>query len=38
VQTELLFKAPAGGWEAGEYVLTIDGPGDSVTELPVRIE
>ena len=37
VQTELLFEAPPGGWAAGDYVLTIDGPGDSVTELPVRI-
>ena len=37
VQTELLFRAPPGGWAAGDYVLTIDGPGDSVTRLPVRI-
>ncbi len=37
VLTEPLFEAPAGGWVAGDYVLTIDGPGDSVTELPVRI-
>lgn len=35
---ELLFQAPSGTWAAGDYVLTIDGPGDSVTELPVRIE
>ena len=37
VLTEPLFKAPAGGWAAGDYVLTIDGPGDSLTQLPVRI-
>ena len=37
VLTEPLFEAPAGGRVAGDYVLTIDGPGDSVTELPVRI-
>ena len=37
VLTEPLFKAPVGGWAAGDYVLTIDGPGDSVTRLPVRI-
>ena len=37
VLTEPLFEAPAGGWATGDYVLTIDGPGDSVTELPVRI-
>ena len=37
VLTELLFQAPTGGWAAGDYVLTIDGPGDSVTRLPVRI-
>ena len=35
---ELLFQAPSGTWTVGDYVLTIDGPGDSVTELPVRIE
>ena len=34
---ELLFQAPSGTWPVGDYVLTIDGPGDSVTELPVRI-
>ena len=34
---ELLFQAPSGAWAVGDYVLTIDGPGDSVTELPVRI-
>lgn len=37
VLTEPLFKAPAGGWATGDYVLTIDGPGDSVTELLLRI-
>ena len=37
VLTEPLFEAPAGGWAAGDYVLTIDGPGESVTQLPVRI-
>ena len=37
VLTEPLFEAPAGGWATGDYVLTIDGPGDSVTELLVRI-
>lgn len=37
VLTEPLFKAPAGAWAAGDYVLTIDGPGDTVTRLPVRI-
>ncbi len=36
-KTQLLFQAPGGRWAAGDYVLTIDGPGDSVTELPVRI-
>ena len=36
-QTQLLFRAPAGRWVAGDYVLTIEGPGDSVTELPVPI-
>ena len=37
VLTELLFQAPAGDWTAGDYVLAIEGPGDSVTRLPVRI-
>lgn len=37
VLTEPLFEAPAGGWATGDYVLTIDGPGDSVTELLLRI-
>ena len=37
VLTELLFKAPAEGWAAGDYTLTIDGPGDSMTHLPVTI-
>lgn len=37
VLTEPLFRAPAGAWAAGDYVLTIDGPGDSVTRLAVRI-
>ena len=31
------FLAPSGSWAAGDYVLSIDGPGDSVTRLPVRI-
>ena len=37
VLTELLFKAPAEGWAAGDYTLTIDGPGDSMTHFPVTI-
>ena len=37
VYTELLFETPPGGWVAGDYTLTIDGPGESVTALPVRI-
>ena len=36
-QTQLLFQAPAGQWTPGDYVLTIEGPGDSVTRLPVQI-
>ena len=36
-QMELLFRASTGTWTAGDYVLTIEGPGDSVTELPVPI-
>lgn len=37
IRLELLFRAPSGAWAVGDYVLTIDGPGDSVTELPVQI-
>ncbi len=37
VMAELLFEAPDEGWAAGDYTLTIDGPGDSMTQLPVTI-
>ena len=36
-QTQSLFQAPAGRWTRGDYVVTIEGPGDSVTRLPGQI-